>query len=94
MGVIKNLLKSILIRPFKLWNIENRAHKALDKQQIRSTPVTAPKHPSTANKIEEFNRGKNLYHWHCMMHLCIAIGIGLYPDISLLRFKLLERKVK
>lgn len=40
-------------RNIRNWNIENRAMKVIEKNDCEM----APKHPSTAHKIEKFQKG-------------------------------------
>ena len=55
MGAFKNMLRSLFIRPFKYWNIENRAQKVIKQQ--KDNPKVAPRHQSSAKILQQFQNG-------------------------------------
>lgn len=46
---------SLIKRPVKNWNVENRAQKFLEKQE---KPQMAPRHPSSEEPINQFSKGR------------------------------------
>ena len=48
---------SLIRRPIRNWNIENRAQKQIERQD---KPIIAPRHPSTEKILEDFEKGKKL----------------------------------
>jgi len=47
-------ISSLVKRPAKNWNIENRAQSFLEKQE---KPTMAPRHPTTDSIINKFSKG-------------------------------------
>ena len=46
----------LIKKPFRTFNIDNRAHRVIEKHQMN--PKVAPKHPTTKDAIRQVQAGK------------------------------------